>query len=140
MTVETELHAFRDAFNGRDLEATLALFAEHALFEMPLLGQRLFGRAEIGVGLRRIFAVTASAEIELSRSRSTRELVLAEGRLRARLQRDHAPLDVPLGLAAETRHGRIVRLSTYLDAHPYRLWADGPLFAPAGPTRGDRRA
>jgi hypothetical protein len=39
---------------------------------------------------------------------------------------------MPLALVMATEDGLISRLSTYLDARPYRLWSDGPIFAAAG--------
>jgi ketosteroid isomerase-like protein len=130
MTSETPLHAYREAFNRRDLTAALMLFAEHAVFEMPLLGQRLFGKQEIAVGLQRIFEVTESAQIQFSGAKQSQNVAIAEGRLLAKLHRDTRAVDIPLAIVLETRQDDILRLSTYLDARPYRLWADGPLFAP----------
>ena len=129
MTSEAQLHAYREAFNRRDLTAALMLFAEHAVFEMPLLGQRLFGKREIAVGLQRIFDVTESAHIQLSGAKESPNVVIAEGRLQAKLHRDTHAVEIPLAIVLESRHNDIMRLSTYLDARPYRLWADGPLFA-----------
>ena len=51
-------------------------------------------------------------------------LAHAAGKL-MRIKLQHA-----LGIEG-ARQNDIVRLSTYLDARPYRLWADGPLFASA---------
>jgi hypothetical protein len=133
MMPREQLAAYCEAFNRRELAAALSLFAAHALFEMPLLGQRLAGTREIAAGLARVFEVTRSAAIELSGHEETANLVLAEGRLTARLHRDPAPVSIPMAVALESGDGRITRLSTYLDAHPYRLWADGPIFASRGP-------
>ena len=129
MTIQAQLAAFRDAFNGRDLTAALMLFAEHAVFEMPLLGQRLFGKREIAIGLQRIFEVTESAQIQLSGAKESQNLIIAEGRLQAKLHRDAHAVDIPLAVVLETQQNDIMRLSTYLDARPYRLWTDGTLFA-----------
>jgi len=78
MPIQAQLNAYRDAFNGRDLTAALMLFAEHAVFEMPLLGQRLFGKREIAIGLQRIFEVTESAQIQLSGAKESQNIVIAE--------------------------------------------------------------
>jgi ketosteroid isomerase-like protein len=129
MTTQAQLNAYREAFNRRDLTAALMLFAEHAVFEMPLLGQRLFGKREIAVGLQRIFEVTVSAQIQLSGTKESQNIVIAEGRLQAKLHRDTHAVEIPLALVLETRQNDIMRLSIYLDARPYRLWADGTLFA-----------
>ena len=129
MTIQARLNAYREAFNGRDLTAALMLFAEHAVFEMPLLGQRLFGKREIAIGLQRICEVTESAQIQLSGAKESQNLIIAEGRLQAKLHRDAHAVDIPLAVVLETQQNDIMRLSTYLDARPYRLWTDGTLFA-----------
>jgi len=131
MTTQAQLNAYQDAFNRRDLTSTLSLFAEHAVFEMPLLGQRLFGKREIAVGLQRIFDVTESAQLQLSGAKGSKNVVIAEGRLRAKLHRDAHAVEISLAVVLEATQNDITRLSTYLDARPYRLWTDGTLFAPA---------
>ena len=131
MTMQAQLNAYRDAFNGRDLAAVLTLFGEQALFEMPLLGQRLVGKREIAAGLNRIYEVTESIRLEVSKTKMTDRLVIAEGWLRARLYRDPQPVEIPLAVVLESTQQHIMRLSNYLDARPYRLWADGTLFAAA---------
>ncbi len=59
----------------------------------------------------------------------TAALIIAEGRLQAKLHRDAHAADIPLAVVLETQQNGIMRLSTYLDARPYRLWTDGTLFA-----------
>ncbi len=131
MTLKTDLDAFCRAFNARSLDATLSLFADHALYELPLLGQRLFGRDEIEQGLQRIFQLTESAQFEFPEAAEAGRILIAEGRLQAKLHRDTAPVAMPAAVTLEGRDGKIGRLSTYLDAWPYRLWTDGPIFAGA---------
>lgn len=131
MTIQAQLNAYQDAFNRRDLTSALSLFAEHAVFALPLLGQRLLGKREIAVGLRRIFEVTESAQLQLSGAKESQNVVFAEGRLQAKLHRDAHAVEIPLAVVLEANQSDIVRLSTYLDARPYRLWTDGTLFAPA---------
>jgi hypothetical protein len=128
-SLQVHLDEYCKAFNSRALDAALHLFSTHALFEMPLLGQRLVGVLEIRGGLRRIFDVTESAAIELSCSRESPRAIIGEGRLRARLHRDESEVEMPLALVLEAKDGGITRLSQYLDARPHRLWSDGPIFA-----------
>ena len=137
MTPRDQLKNYCEAFNQRDREQALALFAERALFEMPLLGQRLVGWREIGAGLARMFELTQSAAIQMSAVEEAAPLVMGplvmgEGRLTARLHRDPAEVSIPLAVALEGDEGGIARLSVYLDARPYRLWTDGPIFASRG--------
>jgi len=131
MSLKTYLDAYREAFNARKLDETLALFADHALFELPLLGQRLFGRNEIAQGLKRIFDLTESARFEFSDAAESDRLLIAEGKLQAKLKRDAAPVEMTAAVTLDAKDGKITRLSFYLDARPYRLWTDGPIFAPA---------
>jgi SnoaL-like domain len=137
MTPREQLTSYCEAFNQRDLQKALALFAVRALFEMPLLGQRLIGRREITAGLARVFELTQSAAIRISAleepaSLAMGPLVMGEGWLTARLHRDPAEVSIPLAVALEGDAGGIARLSVYLDARPYRLWTDGPILASRG--------
>lgn len=131
MTLKTHLDAYCQAFNARSLDATLSLFADHALYELPFLGQRLFGRDEIALGLKRIFDLTENARFEFPDVAQSDRILIAEGKLQAKLHRDPAPVAMTAAITLEARDGKITRLSTYLDARPYRLWTDGPIFAGA---------
>jgi ketosteroid isomerase-like protein len=131
MPTEDMLRAYCTAFAARDVEAILALFARHGLYELPLLGQRLVGHGEIRAGLARVFDLAESCAIEIFGLKSA-TTTIAEGRLRAKLHRGREPVEMPLAIVIATEDGLISRLSTYLDARPYRLWSDGPIFATAG--------
>jgi len=128
-SLQSQLDEYCKAFNTRGLEAALRLFSPHALFEMPLLGQRLVGVAEIRAGLQRIFNVTEKAMIELSNCKEAHRAIIGEGRLQAKLHRDRSAVEMPLALVLEMNDGSISRLSLYLDAQRHRLWSDGPIFA-----------
>jgi ketosteroid isomerase-like protein len=129
MTVAPSLQAYLDAFAAQDAEAASALFAEGAVYEFPLLGQRLVGRREIEAGLARIFALAERCSFEIGAVQSSPAATIAEGRLKAKLHRDRDPVEMPAAIVLQSRDGAIARLSTYLDARPYRLWSDGPIFA-----------
>jgi ketosteroid isomerase-like protein len=129
MTVPAALQTYLDAFAAKDVEKAAALFDDGAVFELPLLGQRLVGRHEIKAGLARIFALAERCMFEIDAAQSAGTATIAEGRLQAKLHRDRDPVDMPAALVMQTRGSAITRLSTYLDARPYRLWADGPIFA-----------
>lgn len=128
-SLQGRLEEYCEAFNDRALSTAVDLFSAHALFEIPLLGQRLVGVPEIQAGLRRIFDVTETAAIELACTRESPRAVIGEGRLRAKLHRDRSEIAMPFALVLEAKDGGITRLSQYLDARPYRLWSDGPIFA-----------
>jgi ketosteroid isomerase-like protein len=131
MTVPAALQTYLDAFAAKDVEKAAALFDDGAVFELPLLGQRLVGRREIKAGLARIFTLAERCMFEIEAAQSTGTTTIAEGRLKARLHRDRDrdPVDMPAALVMQTRGNAVTRLSAYLDARPYRLWADGPIFA-----------
>jgi ketosteroid isomerase-like protein len=129
MTATPEFQAYLDAFAAMNAGAVAALFAENALYELPLLGQRLVGRREIEAGLARAFALAERCAFEIDAAQSSGTATIAEGRLKAKLHRDRDPVEIPTALVLQTRGGAIARLSTYLDARPYRLWSDGPVFA-----------
>ena len=129
MTATPELQAYLDAFAAMNAGAVAALFAENALYELPLLGQRLVGRREIEAGLARAFALAERCAFEIDAAQPSAGATIAEGRLKAKLRRDRDPVEIPAALVLQTRDGAIARLSTYLDARPYRLWSDGSIFA-----------
>jgi ketosteroid isomerase-like protein len=133
MSLKSHLDAYCTAFNARSLDAAVAVFAEHAVFELPLLGQRLFGSNEIAQGLQRIFELTATVRLDISAAAESDRIQIAEGALHAKLHRDAAAASMPAALTLEAKDGKVTRLSTYLDARPYRLWTDGPIFADAQP-------
>ncbi len=123
-------HAYCRAFRSREPEAIVSLFERRGVYEMPMLGQRLIGHGEIRAGAAQMFSLTESCSIVLSGIMASAEAAIAEGRLRAKLHRDPDPMDLPCAIALSMGRGGISRLSTYLDARPYRLWSDGPIFAP----------
>jgi ketosteroid isomerase-like protein len=131
MPSEELLRAYCGAFGARDARAVAALFADGALYELPLLGQRLVGPAEIRVGLERAFALIERSAIEIAGVKSSARVAIAEGRLSAKLHRDAEPMEAPLAIVVECRDERVSRLATHFDARPYRLWSDGPIFAVA---------
>src|SRR5690242_17888765 len=118
--LQRQLDEYCKAFNSRALDAALQHFSSRALFEMPLLTHRLVGVPEIKAGLRRIFDVTESAAIELPGYKESSRVIIGEGRLRAKLHRDHSAVEIPLALVLEGEEGGITRLAHYLDARPYR--------------------
>lgn len=130
MALRSLLESFHEAFNNRKIAAATDLFADRALFEMPLLGGRLMGKQEIAAGLARMFEVTSEARLSLSAVRDNTNVAIAEGMLAAKLHRDPLPVSMPLALSLEVEKDLIARLSFYLDARPYRLWTDGPILAP----------
>jgi len=124
-----QVRAYCAAFGRRDRDAIVALFGPNGLFEFPLLGQRLVGRAEIAAGLDRIFAILDGCAIELGEVKSAGPAAITEGRLQARLRRGDEQVDAPFALVLEARDGEVSRLTVYLDSRPHRLWTDGPVLA-----------
>jgi ketosteroid isomerase-like protein len=73
--------------------------------------------------------VTERAQLTISDLSASGQVLIAEGALQAKLHRDTAPVTMPMAVVLEAKDGKIARLSAYLDARPYRLWSDGPIFA-----------
>jgi ketosteroid isomerase-like protein len=119
------IRAYTEALARRDIDAAVTLFAPNALFEMPLLGQRLVGQGEIRAGLDRVLLATDSCELTITKLQAMDAVAIAEGHITADLRDHGAPLSAPMSIVIETAAQGIVRLSTYLDAFPYRLWSDG---------------
>jgi ketosteroid isomerase-like protein len=129
MSAEDALRSYCAGFEAKDRDAVVALFGPNGLYEFPLLGQRLVGRAEIGAGLDRVFEVLDSYAIDLAEVKASGPAAIAEGHFRARLHRGDERVETPFALVLETRHGAVSRLTVYLDARPHRLWTDGPVLA-----------
>jgi hypothetical protein len=129
MSPETALRAYCTAFAARDVAAIAGIFGPNGLYEIPFLKNRLVGRAEIERGLGAMFAVVDTCTMELAKVRSNDKAAIGEGRLTARLNRDGETVDTGFGIVAETGGDKLSRLVVYLDARPYRLWADGPILA-----------
>jgi hypothetical protein len=131
MPSDHSLHDFCLAFESKDFEKIAALFDPKGLCEFPLFGQRLMGHGEIREGFMRAFSVIDSSSITFQTCKSGPNATIAEGRLEAKLYRDHHSMAAPLALVMVKEAGRIARLSCYLDARPFRLWCDGPVFGPS---------
>jgi hypothetical protein len=120
------------AYASRDAGALLDALAPGCLYEMPLLRSRMVGRAEIAEGLRLAFAATSRCALEITRERHSGAAALVEGVMTAELVREKTTAALPFAMVAESGQGGITRMSLYLDARPFRLWADGPVMAMAG--------
>jgi len=129
MSPDTALRTYCTAFAAKNVGAIAGLFGPNGLYEIPFLKNRLVGRAEIERGLAAMFAVVDSCAIDLQNVRSNGTAAIGEGRLQAKLNRDGESVDAPFGIVAEVVGGKLARLVVYLDARPYRLWADGPILA-----------
>jgi hypothetical protein len=128
MPPDPSLDDFCLAFESKDFEKIAALFDPRGLCELPLLGQRLVGEGEIREGFMRAFSVIDSCSITYRSCKPGPGATIAEGRLEAKLYRDRHSMAAPLALVLVKEAGRIARLSFYLDARPFRLWCDGPVF------------
>jgi ketosteroid isomerase-like protein len=129
MSPTEAIERYATAFAARDAKAILALFAQVALYEMPLLRSRMVGLAEIAAGLERAFAVASEITIVLERMRAQGPVAMAEGVMTARIEGEGAGMRVPFAIVASLAGDRLDRLSVYLDARPHRLWSDGPVLA-----------
>jgi ketosteroid isomerase-like protein len=128
-TPDQLIRRFCEGFAARKSADLEALFDLHGLFEFPLLQPRLVGTAEIRAGLDCAFAVADRIEMRLRDVKATARFAVAEGTMQAYVARDGRSMSVPFAVVAEARDGKLGRLSIYCDAHPYRLWTDGPVMA-----------
>lgn len=132
MSPEQALRAFCAALVARDPEALAAPFGPNGLLEFPFLKPRLVGAAEVREGFRRAFEVASDSEIELIALKKSERVAIAEGTLRARIERDGLDLELPCALVVVVViDDALSRLSVHADARPYRLWTDGPVLARA---------
>lgn len=138
MTPRDAIALHKTAYESRNPSALLDALAPGCLYEMPLLRSRMVGRAEIAEGLRLALAATSRCTLETDREREAGNLGMAEGRMTADLVREGTTATLPFAIVTETGEGGISRISLYLDARPYRLWADGPVMAMTGRAGEDR--
>lgn len=132
MTPQEAIALHNAAYKNRDAGPLLGALAPGCLYEMPLLRSRMVGRREIAEGLRLAFAATSACSLEISRTRQSGDTALAEGEMAAELVREKTGATVPFAMVVEAGEAGIRRISLYLDAKPFRLWADGPVMAMAG--------
>jgi len=132
MTPSQAIQLHNDAYGARDADTLLEALAPGCLYEMPLLRSRMVGRHEIAEGLRLAFAATTGCTMAITRIRESGDTAIAEGVMTAQLARERETVEVPFALVAQAGEGGINRISVYLDAKPFRLWADGPILALAG--------
>lgn len=136
MTPADAIRLHNAAWESRDAAALLDALAPGALYEMPLLRSRMVGRAEIAAGLALGFEATERCAVEVTHVRAAEDTAIAEGVMRPALKREGTTPEIPCAIVAEIANGAIARISVYLDARPFRLWADGPVMAMSG---GDAR-
>lgn len=129
MSAESAIRAYWHAFTQRDLTATVELFTADALYEMPLLGQRLAGRNEIQAGHEQAFSVLEWCAIDILAIQHTGSVAIAEARLTAKHHRDSQPALFPMAVVLESAEALIARLSIYLNTDTGRLWLDGLILA-----------
>lgn len=125
----TLIERYFGAFAAGDAAAAADLFTATGLYEFPLLRPRLVGRAEIFAGHRQAFSVANRLSVSLRAVETKGSTTIVEGRMTAHVARDNRDLDLPFAAVAEEANGALQRLSIYCDAHPYRLWCDGPVMA-----------
>ncbi len=129
MPARSLIERYFGAFAAGDAAAATALFASTGLYEFPLLRPRLVGRAEILAGHRQAFSVASRIAVSLRVVQSNGATAIVEGHLEAHVARDGRDVALPFAAVAEESGGALQRLSIYGDAHPYRLWCDGPVMA-----------
>lgn len=132
MTPTDAIALHNAAYEKRDAGPFLAAMALGGLYEMPLLRSRMVGRAEIATGLNLAFAATGACSMTVSRCRESGGTALAEGVMTVALHHEGRRAEIPFAMVAQVADGAVQRLSVYLDARPYRLWADGSVMAMAG--------
>lgn len=132
MASGTLIERYFSAFAEGNAASASDLFAATGLYEFPLLRPRLVGRAEILAGHRQVFSVASRLSVSLRAVQTKGATTIVEGRLKAHVARDGRDLDLPFAAVAEEANGALQRLSIYCDAHPYRLWCDGPVMAIGG--------
>ncbi|MGH6719023.1 MAG: nuclear transport factor 2 family protein, partial [Alphaproteobacteria bacterium] len=135
MTPAMLLHAYCAAFAARDVAAIERLFAADAVCDLPLLDERLVGRAHVVREVATAIRGLADIEVALGAVTEDGRVAMAEGLFRSELV-GHPPavdgtparLDFRFVAVVEARDGAIMRLSEYLDTKPLKPWERQRLF------------
>jgi glycine cleavage system aminomethyltransferase T/limonene-1,2-epoxide hydrolase len=125
MSPRRALETYCDAFRRRAIEEFDGLFADNAVFDLPLNDGRVTGCEGILRSLRAAIVGLQDIEISLDHVIESSGAVLAEGRFQANqvgvppeANGTPCPLHFKFVVVAEVANGRIVRWSEYFDTKP----------------------
>lgn len=135
MTAADLLRAYCAAFAARDVAAIERLFAQDAVCDLPLLDERLVGRAHVVREVATAIRGLADIRVDLGVVTDDGTVAMAEGVFLGELV-GHPPavdgtpprLDFRFVAVVEASDGRIARLSEYLDTKPLKPWQRQRLF------------
>lgn len=111
MTVLDTVHEHVEAFNARDLDRVVALFAQDAVFANP--DQLVVGRRGLRALFADAFAQPVTATLELHRAVVEGESAACE--LTEALVADGGRVELGLAVFYTVRAGALVRVRTYRD-------------------------
>ena len=127
MTPRQALETYCTAFARRDADRIEPLFAEDAVFDLPLQDGRLHGRDVIMQEMRTALRGLADIEVELGHVMEGACEVFAEGIFRAvpvavppKVDGTPARLDFRFVAVVAMKDGKIARLSEYFDTRPLK--------------------
>ena len=127
MTPRQALETYCDAFARRDAERIAPLFADDAVFDLPLQDARLNGREVIVQEMRTALRGLTDIEVELGHVMEGAHDVFAEGifgavpvAIPAKVDGAPARLDFRFVAVIEMKDGKIARLSEYFDTRPLK--------------------
>ena len=129
MTPRQALQAYCDAFAAGDIAAIATLFAPDAVVELPLVGDRMVGHAEVMHEVESAVRGLKDIRVEIGHAVEGESDVIAEGAFWSELvgagtKVDGTPerADFRFVAVLEMKDGRIARLSEYLDTKPVKPW------------------
>jgi len=129
MTPTDALRRYCDAFASGDLDTIAGLFAEDAVCDLPLVGERMHGHATIMREVRAAVRGLKDIRVEIGAALEGEGDVIAEGAFWSEMvgagtHVDGSPVRADFRFVAvvETRDGKITRLSEYLDTKPVKPW------------------
>jgi aminomethyltransferase len=127
MTPRQALETYCDAFARREPDRIEPLFAEDAVFDLPLQDGRLHGREAIMAEMRTALRGLEDIEVELGHVMEGASDVFAEGVFRAapvaipaKLNGTPARLDFRFVAVVEMKDGKIARLTEHFDTRPLK--------------------
>lgn len=125
LTARAAVESYCDCFRRREPEKVGELFAESAVFDLPLHEGRIVGRAAIMREVRAAISGLSHIDVALDHIVGNDAQVLVEGRFYAQQiavppQVDGTPcrLDFKFVAAIEVADGKVIRWSEYFDTRP----------------------
>jgi uncharacterized protein (TIGR02246 family) len=112
------IRALCAAWERGDPEGLAALFDDDGVYEDPLKGDPMVGRAQILEDNREAMAAIEDCRVEIRHLVADDAVAMAEGSFASRLADGSGRLDFAFAITVEMQQGRIARAAEFFDTRP----------------------